>query len=200
MATPAKSCSVPGCNSSANKAGYGARGMCRRHYGRWQRHGDPLAGASEKGAALRFIREVAIPHQSDECLIWPLSKTPSGYGQLRIQGRAVGAHREVCERAHGPAPTPEHQAAHSCGRGHEGCVSPVHLRWATHSENQLDRSDHGTSNRGEANHFDKLSADQVREIRRLQGQVSQKALAERFSVSRSNIQAIQYRRSWAWLH
>lgn len=151
------------------------------------------------GYPCKIMFRAGLQQQREDCLIWPLTRTPGGYGQLRVRGWAQGAHREVCERAHGPAPTPDHQAAHSCGQGHEGCVNPLHLRWATHSENQMDRAEHGTSNRGEDNHFDKLSEDQVREIRRLHGHVSQQALAARFGVSRSNVQAIQYRKSWAWL-
>ncbi|MCA0947364.1 hypothetical protein LCM08_20770 [Salipiger pacificus] len=63
----------------------------------------------------------------------------------------------------------------------------------------MDRVEHGTSNRGERNHFGKISEDDVREIRRLHGSMSQQALADRYGISRSNVQSIQYRRSWAWL-
>lgn len=51
----------------------------------------------------------------------------------------------MCQKAHGDPPSPKHDAAHSCGRGHEGCVNPNHLSWKTKKQNQADRITHGTS-------------------------------------------------------
>ena len=38
------------------------------------------------------------------CLIWTGGTTANGYGQFRINGRAVRAHRYAYEREHGPMP------------------------------------------------------------------------------------------------
>lgn len=46
----------------------------------------------------------------------------------------------------------------------------VNLRYGTHSENQLDRSSHGTSNRGSRHGMSKLTDDDVSNIRRWRGE------------------------------
>ena len=45
-------------------------------------------------------------------------------------------HRLVCEAFHGPAPSPDHVAAHANDIGHDN--RPDNLRWATHRENVAD--------------------------------------------------------------
>jgi hypothetical protein len=202
MAADFKPCSIDGCNGNAGAKGT-SRGWCSAHYHRWQRHGDPLSGSTPRGTSSkspsRFLRENIPNHESDECLTWPYTNDPNGYGQIRISGKLYRVSRLVCEDVHGPAPTPEHHAAHSCGKGHEGCVNRAHLSWKTASANQMDRVEHDTSNRGERNHFDKLTAEDVMTIRKLHNIVEQHELAFRFDVSRSTIQDIQYRNSWQWL-
>lgn len=70
-----------------------------------------------------------------------------GAAQINLGGRSVIVARMVCEEVNGPPPTPAHQAAHSCGKGHLGCITPQHLRWATQVENEADKLIHGTHNR-----------------------------------------------------
>ncbi len=96
----------------------------------------------------------------------------------------------MCELAHGEPPTPTHEAAHSCGRGHEGCVHPKHLSWKTQSGNQLDRREHGTTALNERGILGKLSQTQVESIRSLATSHTQDRLATMFNTSRSNIQFI----------
>lgn len=65
-----------------------------------------------------------------------------GYGLIRIDGVMCRVHRLVCIRRHGPPPTDDLEAAHSCGNA--GCVNPRHIRWATRFENAADKKLHGT--------------------------------------------------------
>lgn len=134
-----------------------------------------------------------INYQHDYCLIWPFSLT-RGYGRFIFHGEAYYAHRFMCELAHGPAPSPAHQASHSCGRGAEGCVNPNHLAWKSSSENQLDKRVHGTAYR--AGKRWKLKPAQVLEIRTLKGQKTQGEIAEMYGVGRQNIGAIMTGKSW----
>lgn len=192
----AKICAVDGCVKPRI-----ARGWCQAHWARWKRHGSPLVGGplgASKGESLRWL-SARTGHVGDECLPWPFGRTGSGYGALEIDGRAISAHRWMCAEVYGPPPTPSHEAAHSCGRGHLGCVNPGHIRWATHSDNLADRLDHGTATIGEANGFAKLTEADVREIRSGAGRVTQRDLAERYGVDPSNISQIQLRKSWSWL-
>ena len=123
------------------------KGYCRLHYERWKRHGSPdvvLKRLSVRGEPMRWLLQHAI-HLGDECLTWPFARFPDG--RAHMNGRKPT--RVMCEMAHGPAPTPQHEAAHSCGKGHEACINPQHLRWATPVENAADKVVHGTVLEGE---------------------------------------------------
>ncbi|WP_167543982.1 HNH endonuclease [Methylobacterium aquaticum] len=161
-------------------------------YRRLRRYGDPLGGGTFAGQPMAFARQAAATKQ-DECITWPFGTDGHGYGRICSDG----AHRIVCEIAHGLAPTSEHEAAHSCGNGHRGCVNPGHLRWATHKENHSDRILHGTNNAGETHGANKLTAQSVAEIRRLFADGSTKAsLARSFNVSESCVRKIISGKNW----
>lgn len=83
-----------------------------------------------EGKTIKWLR-AHTDYSHDWCLIWPFVSKLHGYGQFGYLGKNYYAHRFMCELAHGPAPSPLHEAAHSCGRGHEGCVNPQHLSWKT---------------------------------------------------------------------
>jgi hypothetical protein len=178
-----------------------ARGFCKNHYGRFMKYGDPLRGRhghfsiDEVNAAISNV----LAFDEDECLVWPLSKTSAGYGRVTIDGRTTSAHRHICEIVYGSPPTSNHVAAHSCGKGHTGCVNKRHLRWATHKENQDDRLIHGTHNRGEKYGRSKLTESQVREILSLKGSDTQTSIAKKYGVSLQNVNDIMRRKNWAWI-
>jgi hypothetical protein len=187
-------CSVADCDKPAERVGF-----CWSHYFRNYRYGDPSAGRTARGSRAKYLYEVAIPYDKDDCLIWPYSRT-KGYGSIALPGRRRSTVTHIiCEAVHGPAPTPKHHAAHSCGNGRAGCCNPRHLSWKTAKENIADTVIHGTSNRGERCGSAKLTADQVRKIRALKGQATVTELARTFGVSRRQIRSIQQRTSWAWL-
>lgn len=112
----------------------------------------------------------------------PFAKFKNGYAELCIAGQTLRVSRLVCERVHGPSPSPDHQAAHSCGKGHLACVTKRHLSWKTRSENMADKVLHGTSKRGENCNFTKLSEASVLEIRALRKSVPQSEIAARFGI------------------
>lgn len=127
-----------------------------------------------------------LSKNSDECMIWPYNKV-GGYGMFGVGNRKTGyVHRFMCERANGPAPTRDHQAAHSCGN--PSCANPRHLSWKTISENLLDKRIHGTVIANNYGSTGNLNPDQVAEIRALKGKMSQAKIAERFGVKRGCIQ------------
>jgi hypothetical protein len=105
----------------------------------------------------------------------------------------------MCELAHGKPPSSEHEAAHSCGKGREGCVNPLHLRWATTSENHADKKLHGTFLFGSAVKNSKLSETQAVEIRKMRGTKSCTQLAKIFDVSPSTVNFIHTGKRWAHL-
>lgn len=140
------------------------------------------------GPGAAWIRaNLDFPHK-DWCLIWPFSRSQTGYAM--IGGDRIRVHRVMCEHRNGPAPD-GHYAAHSCDRGHEGCVNPWHLDWKTPSENQFDRF-----RSGEIQPARKITADDARQIRDLKGLEPILETATRFSVSESNVRLIQAGKTW----
>lgn len=104
---------------------------------------------------------------------------------LRVFLRFNGTY--MCELVHGAPPTPDHEAAHSCGKGHEGCIHPKHLSWATHSENQLDRREHGT-NKKKGGPRPIITPEKAAEIRVLyDGKMPIIYIAAKFGISRSTV-------------
>ncbi len=188
-------CSIDGCEGKTKSFGW-----CEKHYFRWRRHGDPtkILSATEKGEPERFLYDVVFAYDGDECLRWPYS-TGAGRGQISIDGVRRNVNRLVCEEANGPPPTPDHHAAHSCGKGHESCCTKRHLSWKTPAENSADRIIHGTDQRGEKSPKAKLTEDSVRELRRLKGRKTVFELADVYGVSIATISAVQTKRTWAWL-
>lgn len=176
-----------------------AREMCLMHYSRWRAHGDPtvvLTKQSARGAPQAFL--CAVPETGEGCLTWPFSTNGAGYGQVNVGGRHQLASRVVCERFHGPPPSQTHMAAHSCGKGHEGCIAPWHLSWKTPAENSADRYQHGTVGFGEAAPFVKLTSAEVGQIVLLLGSTSQYEIAAKFGVSQGAISKIA--RGDTWTH
>lgn len=191
---PSRICSISACGKPVV-----ARGLCSGHYKRLRRYGDPLAGDTPKGAALAFFETVVLPYDGDDCLIWPFTRDNQGYAQLRSKGRTIRISRSVCAHAHGPSPTPKHEAAHICGQGHMGCVASSHLIWKTPKENCADRVVHGTANRGEKCGTSKLTESDVREIRNLLGTMSQSAIAKKYGVCQQTIGYIKTGKRWQHL-
>lgn len=186
-------CSVDGCEKPPN----GKRGMCNAHYLRAYRHGDPLAGGTSQGAPMAWI-EANKGYDGPDCLTWPFARGHDGRGRLNRMHDAPQAHRMMCLAVHGPPPSDLHEAAHSCGRGHEGCCAPHHLRWATHVENMDDQLVHGTRARGERSGGAKLTEGDVRAIRSLKGRATQRAIGDRFGVDAETVGNIHRRETWAW--
>ncbi len=177
-----------------------AESFARKHYARFSKHGDPLSGRTPPGDPIRWIHAVAIRHVGDDCLTWPCGKGDQGYGKLTTEGgKRTGSHRYLCQLVHGEPPTSYHEAAHSCGNGHLGCVSPRHLQWKTREENEADKRIHGTHMRGERHGNAKLTEQQVIDIVGLKGDQSQLKIAKRFGVSAGTIADIHCGKKWAWL-
>ena len=175
-----------------------ARTWGSRHYTQWQKHGDPLARfQAERGAPLAWI-EAHLHHQGDECLMWPFkARYGNGYPAVWFRGKLTGAHRVMCILAHGEPPFEAAEAAHSCGRGRDACLHPLHLRWATHAENFADRVKHGTSGAGEKNPQAKLTWVQVRIIRARPAEgETHLAIANDYGVDRKCVSMVVNNKTW----
>jgi hypothetical protein len=84
-----------------------------------------------KTAEQRFWEKVDR-RADDECWNWTGAKSDVGYGQIRISGKIVGAHRFSWEQFSGQA-LGALMIDHRCHN--RACVNPAHLRVATHKQN-----------------------------------------------------------------
>ena len=104
-------------------------------------------------------------------------------------------------------PTSRHEIRHLDGNRDNNRAD--NLKWGTGGDNAKDREVHGRTARGvrhgmygvalagQANGYAKLTDNQVREIRRLAGSMSQRAIARKFGVHQGSVWKIIHRKSWA---
>lgn len=189
MAT-SRICSIPNCGKPMH-----ARGWCSTHYWHWRVNGDTLGKGTSRGEPERHLSEVVMPYEGEDCLIWPFARS-HGYAIITRDRHNFPVSRLICEDEHGPPPTAEHQAAHSCGRGNLGCVARRHLRWATRTENMADTLIHGTRPLGERHGCAKITEEIVRKIRGLQGTMPQRDIGRLFGISQAMVGQIHRRRNW----
>ena len=76
----------------------------------------------------------------DQCWEWARVRNQHGYGQLRVAGRMVYAHRLAYELGVGPIPDGMH-VLHQCDNPR--CINPAHLSLGTHSQNMKECSERG---------------------------------------------------------
>lgn len=158
--------------------------MSQKNYRAWNK------GQSNNLDWLR--RQLSCGSTTSGCIIWPFGKA-RGYGQIGIGNRKIAkAHRVMCEMAHGPAPTPKHEAAHSCGN--RSCVNPAHLSWKTRPNNQAESVAMGRYYTG--GRRGKLGRENALKIRDLKGKLSQDKIAEKFGVTHSTVAKIHRGEIW----
>lgn len=196
MAT-SRLCQIDGCDKKHH-----AKGFCKKHLYKFNRYGDGSAGRElpPRGEPLAFLFGL-LNDRREECVYWPYSpRGKFGYGGVFYEGRMDLAHRIGCEWVNGPPTTKDHEAAHNCGQGREGCVNPYHTRWATPKENAADQVAHGTRRCGDKISTTKLTPDAVRSLRRdIAGGATQVATALKYAISRRQVRAIIDGRYWTWV-
>ena len=184
-------CCVDGCDKPVKSLGY-----CVAHYTRVRRYGSPSATRSIKGQPRNFLIKHA-KHKGADCLIWPFARCPKGYAKIFDKRDNNVAHRVMCRIAHGDPPPGLPVVAHSCGRGHEGCVNPSHLRWATYKENVADMVLHGTSAHGRNA---KVSQEDVLLVSALKASgISASEIGRRIGVHQTTVSSILRGKTWSWL-
>lgn len=108
---------------------------------------------------------------------------------------SANIHALVCEAFHGPRPSPAHQVAHNDGSRTNNRAD--NLRWATVSQNCLDKRRHGTMVQGEEMWRATFTEAQIRNVRRRyktgEGLTS---IAKSYGTTATHIKAIVDRRTW----
>lgn len=136
---------------------------------------------------------------ADACWPWTGSLTSNGYGRILIQGVGLlGAHRVALALALDLPLRGPWVARHSCDN--PACVNPRHLLAGTQVENMADARERGRLARGSAKPNARLTADQVRAIRReVADGVPHKEIAARYGVHPVYVGKLARREAWAWL-
>ena len=141
----------------------------------------------------RILRERTSP--AGDCLLWRGARDRDGYGQIKIQGRQMKAHRVVFALVHGDPGTL--LVCHTCDV--PSCVNPAHLFAGTNRENMHDCKRKGrlASRRGVRNTHAVLTDRLVRAIivRRRSGE-SLRSLAAAFDIGESTVSMVARGLSW----
>jgi hypothetical protein len=141
----------------------------------------------------RFL-EKALPEPNSGCWLWTGEHRFDGYGECWAFGRREMAHRAafrefVCDIPDGA------MVIHSCDT--RCCVNPDHLRLGTHRDNMDDLIKRGRGLRGSKNCNNKLTQQDVRDIRA--SPLSQRAVAQFYEVSQALISKIRRREHWHYV-
>ena len=180
-----------------------SRGLCRAHYRRWRRHGDPLGGGRghrPKGLSVEESFRWFMPGDPpiEGCWDWTASTASHGYGQFSItvdgKLRVLRAHRVSHEIFIGPIPAGL-DVLHSCDR--PVCVQPAHLRAGTATENTQDSRERNRMALGSRNGHAKLTEADVIWIR--QSSLTNSAIAQLYQLDPSNISHIRRGKKWKHL-
>lgn len=159
---------------------------------------DVLAGALEK----------SIPEPNSGCWLWLGATGPFGHGRFHHPFRKKGlqAHRFIYESLRGEIPS-DLIACHKCDN--PACVNPDHIFIGTQADNMADmrrkgrgseppRKDWPAVMRHTAHHWQKLTIDQVVEIKkRLAAGERQHIIAADYGVARNTIGNIAQGIRWA---
>ena len=130
----------------------------------------------------------------DGCWEWLACKDKDANGRFTSNGENILAHRYSWILHNGAIPEGL-LVRHKC-RGK--CVNPEHLELGTNKDIANDKIRDGTDNRGIKNPNNKLTPEQVKEIR-ARATESRASLAKEYNVSYQLISQIILRKNWTWL-
>ncbi len=145
----------------------------------------------------RFWRYVA-KGKKRACWPWTGHRDADGYGRIMVRvktkrGHTVRpAHRVAYGLFVGPVPN-ELLVLHKCNN--PCCVNPNHLRLGTPLENMADRSRSGNTLRGEMSPVAKLTAKDIRAIRR--DTRYQYVIAKDYGIIQAHVSRIKRRTVWS---
>lgn len=166
------------------------------HYRRMRVHGDPLISLRRTSRWMSPEDRFALMSgcaDADSCWEWNGPVMNNGYGVIVVSGRRWTAHRFSYYLHNGTEA--DGMVLHSCDN--KTCVNPRHLRSGSAGDNASDMKIRNRSTFGERSWSAKLTADDVREIRRMaiSGMTHQR-IADMYPVNREAIGKIVRRERW----
>jgi hypothetical protein len=127
------------------------------------------------------FNEKVVTGPVHKCWHWAGAINGDGYGNMKVGGVALGAHRISYELHHSPIPDGMH-VMHKCDN--PACVNPAHLKLGTHLDNMKDMY-----SKGRRKAAAKLSSDDVKQV--VNGNASAKVLSLVFGVSSARINQLR---------
>jgi|SRR5580700_2370078 hypothetical protein len=145
----------------------------------------------------------AIASRTFECILWPFTLTPGGYGTCIFRRKRVLAHRLAFYLMVGDWPMP--LGRHTCDT--PACINPDHIIEGTDADNVADMIERGRLLRGESHGNSKLNEEQVKQIRAEYkgrsrspngqcGRYSMIGIAKHYNISQSEVRMILRYRRW----
>ena len=141
----------------------------------------------------RFLGKFCV---GDDCWLWTAGQFWNGYGNFRVEGKHLKAHRVSYELFVGAIP-PQLCVCHHCDE--PSCVRPSHLFLGTHADNMRDREAkrRNRPKHGEANGYSKLTEPLVHEIRRRhKAGHSGRSIARELGLNRYTVGDVLRGRTW----
>ena len=155
---------------------------------------------------LKKLIKSKIIETSNSCMEWQGARSPSGYGEIKIQGKKYNTHRVVYRIVCGVFDY-SLWVLHKCDN--PPCCNPDHLFLGTRSDNMKDcfkkgRLTHIYNKRptqtAQKNHMAKLSKSRINFIRKHYKPRDEKfgatALGKRFNVSKGRICDVVHNRTY----
>jgi hypothetical protein len=146
----------------------------------------------------RFWEKVDIKGP-DDCWPWLAgSEKPSGYGHFWFEKRTIQAHRMSYALSNDVDIYSLDVVRHTCDNG--PCCNPAHLVHGTQGDNMRDKAERARAPRGVRHHKNKLTEDDVREIRkRLDAGEYQHVIGSDYGISQMSVSYIKQGTNWGWL-
>lgn len=129
--------------------------------------------------------------EQTECIPWEGAKNKAGYGVTWFKNKWAYAHRVVMNALSGEV------VRHKCDN--PSCVNPGHLILGTAKENSVDMVSKQRQAWGEKAARAKLTAEQVKAIRTLNGIYTSRHVAKLFNISKTNVLDIWNNKTWKYL-
>lgn len=144
----------------------------------------------------RFERFVDKNPSLSGCHLWVGCLKSSGYGDFKLKGKTVRAHRASYIIYKGEIPVGM-SILHSCDNPR--CVNPDHLSMGSHKENMEDKVKKGRQQKGEKVKTSKLVGADVIIIRALFKDCPYAEVARRFGINQTSVMRILKGITWKHL-
>ena len=141
-----------------------------------------------------FARIMAMVTVTDGCWLWAAATDTSGYGNPKVNGKGIHAHRLTWQFFIGPIP---HGilVLHKCDI--RRCVRPDHLFLGTQADNMADMKRKNRGSHGEAHRLARLTATDIPLIRKAyRDGETMGSIGDRHGVSSNAIWRILHGITW----